>query len=153
MSDAAVEIIVRGVVVLDGKLLVCHTKGASNTYLPGGHIDFGEGARAALEREISEEMGLSASVNAFLGACEHSFVQAGMPHHEINLVFAMDVEGLDATCQPESKEDYIEFFWHELDDLPNSELEPESLRHRIKEWIADSGRPERWAAASRPESR
>jgi len=52
-----IEIIARGVCVKGGKLLLCHSKGAPNTYLPGGHVEFCEDAKVALAREVVEERG------------------------------------------------------------------------------------------------
>ena len=49
--------IVRGIIFLNGKVLLAHQKGAANSFLPGGHIGMGEKAEVALIREISEEIG------------------------------------------------------------------------------------------------
>jgi len=62
-----IEILARGVCVVDGRLLLCHTKGARNTYLPGGHVEFREKARETLRREVEEELGVKAKVGRFLG--------------------------------------------------------------------------------------
>ena len=152
MSKKEVEVIARGVCVGGGKLLLCRTRGAANTYLPGGHIDFGESAPDSLVREIREEMGLDSEVKRFLGACEHTFIQKGKRHCEINLVFEVKIAGLDSGSDPVSCEDYIEFLWADADDLEGSRLEPASLRSRIRGWIADRSGTERWAAFSDPES-
>ena len=60
--------LVRGIIIADGKVLLAHQKGADNTYLPGGHIESGEGAEDALIREIEEEIGKIAIVERFIGA-------------------------------------------------------------------------------------
>ncbi|MBR3924306.1 MAG: NUDIX domain-containing protein, partial [Kiritimatiellae bacterium] len=65
---AGIESIARGVCVKDGKLLLCRAKGGKSTYLPGGHIEFGESGRIALVREVKEELGVDSSTGAFLGA-------------------------------------------------------------------------------------
>ncbi len=93
-ENANVEVIARGVCVIDGQLLLCHGKKAALTYLPGGHIEFRETARQALVREIKEEMGRDAEAGRFLGCCEHAFVQKGKPHAEINLVFELSIPSL-----------------------------------------------------------
>jgi len=62
VSKHQIEILARGVCVSGGRLLVCHTHGADNTYLPGGHVEFDEKAKIALRREMMEEMGLKVKV-------------------------------------------------------------------------------------------
>lgn len=125
---AGIETIARGVCVKDGKLLLCRAKGGKSTYLPGGHIEFGETGRAALVREVKEELGVGASAGAFLGALENSFMQNGKPHAEINLVYAMALaDGVDAE-NLKSQEDWIEFEWLDLKDLDSANLLPEAFR-------------------------
>ena len=125
---AGIETIARGVCVKDGKLLLCRAKGGKSTYLPGGHIEFGETGRAALVREVKEELGVDSSSGAFLGALENSFMQNGKAHAEINLVYTLDLsEGVDAG-NVESQEDWIEFVWHDLDQLDAANLLPEAFR-------------------------
>jgi 8-oxo-dGTP pyrophosphatase MutT (NUDIX family) len=153
MSKDDIEIIARGVLIADDKLLVCHTKGAANTYLPGGHVDFGEDAKSALVREIEEEMGLKASVLKFLGVCEHSFLQNGEQHQEVNLVFCMRIADLDTESEPKSREDYIEFFWQDIGALGESGLEPACLRECLLDWLSDTAECEHWVRGSWPESR
>lgn len=125
---AGIETIARGVCVKDGKLLLCRAKGGRSTYLPGGHIEFGETGRTALVREVKEELGVDSETGAFLGALENSFLQNGSPHAEINLVYELVLaEGTDATGI-RSQEDWIEFVWHDLDDLDSANLLPEGFR-------------------------
>ncbi|MBR0503919.1 MAG: NUDIX domain-containing protein [Kiritimatiellae bacterium] len=114
---AGVEVIARGVCVQDGKILLCKAKGGATTYLPGGHIEFGETGRQALVREVKEELGVDAETGAFLGVVENAFNQHGKPHAEINLVYELK---LPATTPARAREDWIEFEWRDrahLDDL------------------------------------
>lgn len=125
---AGIETIARGVCVADGKILLCKAKGGATTYLPGGHIEFGESGRAALVREVKEELGLDASTGDFLGVVENSFLQHGKPHAEINLVYRLTLD-----CTPEemfaarAQEDWIEFVWWPLADLASARLLPEAF--------------------------
>jgi ADP-ribose pyrophosphatase YjhB (NUDIX family) len=122
---AGIETIARGVAIIDGEVLLCRAKGGRSSYLPGGHIEFGETAREALVREIREEMGVEATTGRFLGAVENSFMQHGKPHAEINLVFELKFATVPAA---EAKEDWIEFEWRRLEELGDANLLPEAFR-------------------------
>ena len=125
---AGIESIARGVCVRNGKLLLCRAKGGKSTYLPGGHIEFGETGRVALVREMTEELGVDSSTGVFLGALENSFLQNGKPHAEINLIYELKLaEGVEVESM-KSQEDWIEFIWQDLNDLESANLLPEAFR-------------------------
>jgi len=138
---AGIETIARGVCVRDGKLLLCRAKGGSSTYLPGGHIEFGETGRQALVREVKEELGVESSTSAFLGVVENAFLQHGKPHAEINLVYELKWgtgNGERGTGNGElpplnSQEDWIEFEWCELNRLDEANLLPSAFRS-LSDW-------------------
>lgn len=125
---SGIETIARGVCVRDGKILLCRAKGGKTTYLPGGHIEFGETGRAALVREMMEETGLAAETGRFLGVVENSFLQHGKPHAEINLVYELKL----SSAAVSAKENWIEFEWCALADLENANLLP-SVFNRLAE--------------------
>lgn len=126
---AGIETIARGVCVRGGKILLCRAKGGSSTYLPGGHIEFGETGRQALRREILEEIGAEAAVGRFIGVVENAFMQHGKPHAEINLVYEFDMD-VESVC---AKEDWIEFEWRDIGGLADANLLPEAFR-RLESW-------------------
>jgi 8-oxo-dGTP diphosphatase len=144
--EKTIEILVRGVCVKSGRLLVCQSKGAANTYLPGGHVEWQEKAKDGLAREILEEMGCRAKVKEFLGAVEHTFLQKGERHCEINVVFSMDVPGLDPLQPPEACEDWIAFKWIPLSRLARYHLEPGPLRKLIPGWLRPGRRAPCWGS-------
>jgi len=114
---AGIETIARGVCLREGRLLLCRAKGGATTYLPGGHIEFGETGRQALVREVKEELGLDAQTGKFLGVVENAFTQHGKPHAEINLVYELI---LPPDAEIAAREDWIAFEWRDrsnLDDL------------------------------------
>ena len=118
---SGIETIARGVCIRAARLLLCRAKGGDTTYLPGGHIEFGETGRTALRREMMEEVGVEIKDGEFLGVVENSFMQHGKPHAEINLVYEMS---LPDDTQVVAKEDWIEFVWWPLDDLASARLLP-----------------------------
>jgi 8-oxo-dGTP diphosphatase len=130
-----IEILARGVMVSRGQLLVCRNKKAGILYLPGGHVEIGEGAEKAVCREIMEEMGKKSRVKRFLGCAEHAFMQRGKPHEEINLVFEVAIEGVKVTQNPGSREDYIEFQWVPLNGLARLPFEPVALGRLLPRWM------------------
>ncbi len=142
-----IETIARGVCVVDGKVLLCRGKGLNSTYLPGGHIEFGEKGAEALVREMKEETGLDAVAGKLLGVVENSFMQKGQRHCEINLVYEMSLKDAGTTsCRPSAAgcsadprsvdqlaacEDWIEFEWRPISDLPAANLLPAEMAKYI----------------------
>ena len=144
-----IEILVRGVCVKQGQLLVCQGKGAANTYLPGGHVEWNEQAAEGLKREIEEELGVKAVVKEFLGSVEHTFIQKGERHCEINLMFAMTISALSPGKTPEACEGWISFKWIPLSGLGRNQLEPWPLRKLIAGWMKSTGRVPRGGSTLR----
>lgn len=127
MPKSVIEVIARGVLIHAGKLLLCRNCKHGHRFLPGGHIDPGEPARAALEREIREELGIALRAGRFLGVSESSFRDPRAKRedrvtHEINLVFQLEVPDPD-TFNPaslQSQEDAIAFDWVGWPDFMSS---------------------------------
>ena len=146
-----IEIIARGVCVKRGKILLCHTKGAPNTYLPGGHVEFNEGARQSLAREIREELGVAAGVGRFLGVVENTYIRSGERSCEINLVFEMSIRRMDPDRAPVSMEDQIEFRWVSMRSLRGQVLQPAILISKLPGWLKLEARSNRWSSTYRGE--
>ncbi len=117
----------RGVVIVEGKILLVHQIGADNTFLPGGHIEWRESAEQALVREIQEELGMYPTIKRFLGAIEHAWPENTRTNHEINLLFAVEIEGLVSDKPPASLEPHLEFLWVEPSQLAGVNLQPSAL--------------------------
>ncbi|MFG0246863.1 MAG: NUDIX hydrolase [Phycisphaerales bacterium JB052] len=132
-----IEIIARGLLVHEGRVLLCQNKKVGYYYLPGGHVEFGEPAAYALQREMLEECGLSVVVGPMLICSEQVFQGPKRTHHEINLVFHM--EQLAGKRTPpavvESIEEQIDFAWIELAELHETDLRPDEL----KAWLMSGG--------------
>jgi 8-oxo-dGTP diphosphatase len=139
--DAAarcIEIIARAVVLRDGRILAAREHGDAGYHLPGGHVEFGEAVELALLRELREELGSDASVIRFMGVVEFRYTASDDPggdadHHELNLVFEVDL----AAAVASSQEAHLEFSWLPLKDLPGIQLRPEPLKAAVFRWLRD----------------
>jgi ADP-ribose pyrophosphatase YjhB (NUDIX family) len=129
-----IEIIVRGVCVANKSILLCHGKNASYTYLPGGHVEFGETVSSALKRELKEEMGVPIRIKRFLGCFENHFKQKGKIHCEINLVFEFTISASQKAVV-NAREKHIEFLWVPLNKLKEYNVQPDFIPEKIGLWL------------------
>ncbi len=129
-----IETIARGVCIAGGKVLLCRPRNGSYSYLPGGHIEFGETGAEALAREIKEELGLDATVGELVGVDESAFVQRRRRHAEISLVYRLELEGAGSAGLPEvkSRGDWIEFAWWPVARLDEANLLPGELKKHVR---------------------
>lgn len=66
MGKKRMHLIARAVILQDNHLLLARHKGMDNTFLPGGHSFVGEGLKAALKREVREELDVDLDKNNLL---------------------------------------------------------------------------------------
>jgi 8-oxo-dGTP pyrophosphatase MutT (NUDIX family) len=129
-------------------VLLAQNVGKRHTFLPGGHVDPGEGLEHALVREHQEELGISIEVVAYLGAVEHQFTEGEKEHYEVNHVFlATLAEPLD---EPQSQEAHLRFFWCPVSALAEHNLQPEPLQALIARHVA--GARSIWWASTLPDA-
>jgi len=140
-----IEVLARGVLVHQGRVLLATPLNETYTYLPGGHVEFGEPAAQALRRELVEELGVEATVDSFIGVVEGAFNDNGRRHAEINLIFRLVCPALQSDQAPLSRESHIAFCWQPLDNLAGVHLLPEVLCQCLPQWLAE-GRIGGWAS-------
>ena len=139
---ARIHLIARGVWQAHGQVLLALTPQGPRAFLPGGHVEHGESATAALVRELKEETGLDVRAGPFLGVMEHRFERkTGKMRHEIGLYFRMTGPE-DAAGRPiEALEPQGAFAWHPVDRLHEIDLLPYALRTLLPAWLRDAGPP------------
>ena len=108
MNNTSFELIARAVIRDKNRILLCKRKDRDYSFLPGGHVEFGEPTEAALAREIKEELGVSITSSKFIGALENIFIHDGQKRHELNLVFEVSLDRIS----DKSAEDHIEFYFY-----------------------------------------
>lgn len=147
-----IELIARGVCVQNGMVLVCRNRRHGNVYLPGGHVDWGEDSRQALEREWMEELGVPARIGGFLGVIEQTYDSRDGAACEISLVFTVECPAISAAAAPPSAEAYIEFEWVQLPQLENSGLLPVAMARQVPLWLeAPDAVAGRWVGYAPPD--
>lgn len=115
-------------------MLLCRDIAGDYYYLPGGHVEFGERATAAAEREYEEESGLRVRATDLLLVTEGCFEQRRW-HHEVTLVFHVEPETGPWPESVESRESHLAFDWVPLAAIVDLDVRP--LSH--KAWLASGG--------------
>jgi len=129
-----IEIIARGIIIQDGKILLCKVKSKENWFFPGGHVEEGENSEAALKREMREEIGVDTIEAKFIGLAENIFTdEKNIVHQEINVVFEAKIEKTNFECL----EEHLEFCWKNLAELLEAHVLPESLKKAVLQWQKD----------------
>lgn len=125
-----IEIILRAIIVSDGKILLCQPLDKLYYYLPGGHLEKGEGLEDSLKRELKEEASVEIKSMQFLDLKEHFYDG----HHEINLIYKVEL----AASNPEAiicREDHFIFTWVEVSKLISINLLPPNVKEFLLDYL------------------
>jgi 8-oxo-dGTP pyrophosphatase MutT (NUDIX family) len=139
-SESGIHVLARAVIVEDNKLLVTTDVKRNVSFLPGGHIHYGEKAHDCLKRELLEELGESFEINSLLGVIEDAWDFNGQLYHGVHLIFkATPLQtGLIQGLKPNESELALEWVnIHELSTITN--LFPKLLAVKIPQWVKSAG--------------
>ena len=123
-----IRIVARGIIMEGSKFLVC--KNSTNTFLPGGHLEFGDNLKYTLKKEIMEELGLECTVDKYIGCVDCIWKEKDIFQQQVDHVFL--VKGIDMKNIIESKEKQIRFYWIDINDMEEETFGPRSSRDLIK---------------------
>lgn len=126
------------IIINDGKILAMKDYRTPYYYLPGGRVQMGETAEAAVLREVLEELNIEAKINRPLWL-NQSFFNEDVNHldyHELCLYFLMDISGTELldkgekfSVEEEEKTNYFE--WLEFERLEDEYFYPAFLKKAI----------------------
>ena len=129
---------VGGIAIHDGRVLVEQAVGKGFCFLPGGRVEFGENAVAALRREVREELGdeQPATIGRLLIAADNLFELDGRRYQEVNLYFLIELSEdspiLSRHGRFEGAESSIVLEWTPIDGLERANLKPTFLPEHIR---------------------
>jgi len=148
--NKAIHVLARAVIVDEGHILMTYNDRLpldKQFYLfPGGHIEHGETAVAALKRKLMKEVGFSFTIGRFLGCLEHEFSQdktffsaantIGKCHtHEYNLMFKAAAPTIKAGVTPPPVEAETALKWLKLSELTQAYVLPSTLSSWVLQWL------------------
>lgn len=128
---------VGAIMIRDRRALLTRNLAEDYWFTPGGRVEIGESARAAIERELREELGSVGRIERLLWSSENFFRISETSHHEVCLYFLVTLPDnvhtdLSARFYCEERDGTrFEFAWHRIDTLDRIRLVPGFLVYAL----------------------
>lgn len=100
-------------------------------FLPGGEIEAGENHEMALERELLEELGFSATLGPYLGQADEYFYSRHRDTHYYHPAYLYAVKSFSEISKP--LEDFNNLAWFPIEEAKTA-LKRGSHRWGIEQW-------------------
>jgi ADP-ribose pyrophosphatase YjhB (NUDIX family) len=126
-SGGTFNLRVAAIITSGEKILLCTVGQLGYWFLPGGRIRLGESSRAALARELAEELGHQLPVGELAVMAENIYLDPTL-QHEVGLYYhlawpdGLAEDDLDGGTEPGHT-----FRWTPLDELGSVRFEPAAL--------------------------
>lgn len=132
VDDHVTNIVVCALIHRDNKIFVARRAAAKTTFpdqweLPGGHVDPGEDLKAALQRELSEELGIEVEI----GQAVDAFTYTSEDTFKVEIVYLCQIIG-NVTEPVLHPADHSEARWlssDTIEDFEKADEETEVLKH------------------------
>lgn len=135
MIAQPINVLGRLLIISNDHVLVTKKKFDDYVFLPGGHVEYNEGVKTTIIRELQEEMGADVEVGKFIGVLEKSFENKDKGiYHELNFIFLGNLKGQDYPQTPESLEDAQEVKWILISELRKANLLPSQMIDIINDY-------------------
>lgn len=143
-NDGNFKFRVSGIVQQDGKTLVMQINNNEFYCMPGGHVEIGELAEEAIEREMKEELTFPVKIKKLICIHENIFFRKdGKPFNEIAFYYLSEptenVDKSDKTFVENDKGELKTLFtsWKTDEELKKLHFKPEMVRKIILEKDTD----------------
>ena len=130
-----IDLIARGIIIQDDKILLCKNLEQGLYFLPGGHVEEGESQVETFTREMQEEMGKDVSKVQKIIDVNNSYVYKDKEYNELISIY---IVALKDYSNIKSLEDHIDFAWVPLSGLATSAFKPIEMVPEILKCVEEN---------------
>jgi len=117
-----VRVSARGIIIVDGRLLVQISKSRRWYRLPGGRVGSRETVDETVKRELEEELGVTVEPEKLVYIVESFYKRRGRLIHDVGFYYLCRMKG-----EPRPRESHLRIAWVEPSVLTESNFRPRAL--------------------------